>query len=164
MEYWRKKASEEEKAAMRRAGMMLVLFANGIESMNSAFGCKAIKTKGLSDEIEASIGAGEFDTCIKSIAITPGAIAVLNNPVASFATTFGSIVLSTHMKNLKKEAANGIDTLKSQDVKNNIRPNSVKTRKSMLDSSAPLTSFSSVQDHAATITPILSGLAALANI
>ncbi len=83
---------------------MLVLMANGIESANSAFGCRAIKTKGLSDDVEAAVEAGEFDTSIKAFAITPAALQIINNPITSFGTTFGSILLQTHLRNLKEEA------------------------------------------------------------
>jgi hypothetical protein len=45
------------------------------------------------------------------MAITPAAMKVINNPIASFATTFGSILLSTHMKNRKEEAAGGVKAM-----------------------------------------------------
>ena len=175
MEFWRKKANDEEHATIRRAGVIVVLVANAIESVNNALGCKAVKTTGLSEEVEASIEAGEFDTCIKSLAITPGAIAVINNPVASFATTFGSIVLSTHMKNLKREAANGISSLQKPkpmfDAKNR-SPNQKKSmerwgnkqRKSMLDTAPPPVAFSNLQEHAANFAPLVGGITKLASL
>jgi hypothetical protein len=162
MEFWRKKANDDEHATIRRAGVIVVLVANAIESVNNALGCKAIKTTGLSDEVEASIEAGEFDTCIKSLAITPGAIAVINNPVASFATTFGSIVLSTHMKNLKKEAANGIQSLQ-KDKRAPNRPNPEKKgRRSMLDTPTPPVAFGNLQEHASNFAPLVGGITKLA--
>ena len=177
--YWREKANRDEEAAIRRSGVILILLANGIESINSALNCKAIKTKGLSDDIEAAVDSGEFDTCIKSLAITPTAMKIINNPIASFSTTFGSILLSTHMRNMKEEAAGGIKALqaniRTRDVPSvppvvkpnrrtarKLSPSLHIPRKSMIDavepSSQPLDGMRTQMEN---FSPLVNGISKL---
>lgn len=108
LRYWRKKVSLEEEAAVKQAGMLLTMLSSFLESFTSAVGFKTIRTQGLSDAIQTALEAGDFDLAIKSYCISPQAISMLKNPITSFMTSFGHVVLRTHIENMKKELAQGV--------------------------------------------------------
>ena len=105
MEYWKKKVSLEEQAAIKQAGMVLTLLSNVIESFTNAIGFKMIRIQGLSTQMESALQMGDFDLAIRSYISHPSTIQLLQNPMASFVTSFGHVVLRTHLNNIKRERA-----------------------------------------------------------
>lgn len=112
LSYWRKKISLEEEAAVKQAGMLLSLLSSLVESFTNAVGFKTIKTQGLSDAIQEALENGDFDLAIKSYCVSPHALNMLKNPVTSFMTSFGHVILRTHIANVKRELQEGIDSFK----------------------------------------------------
>jgi hypothetical protein len=103
MEYWRKKVSLEEEAAMKQAGMFLTLLSNLMESLTSAVGFKHIKIDGLSTHVETALETGAFDLAIKNYCSNPSTLYLLQSPTSSFVTSFAHIVLRTHLGNVQRE-------------------------------------------------------------
>lgn len=112
LSYWRKKVSLEEEAAVKQAGMLLSLLSSFVESFTNAVGFTTIKTQGLSEAIQDALESGDFDLAIKSYCVSPHALNMLKNPVTSFMTSFGHVVLRTHIVNVKRELQEGIDDFK----------------------------------------------------
>jgi len=105
--FYKKKASLEEEAAVRQASLVLTLISNGVESLSSAINLQAVKTDGLSDNVEKALTAGEFDLAIKAYTDNPSSQVILRNPVTSGITAFGNVLLKTHNENMKKELKSG---------------------------------------------------------
>ena len=112
LSYWRKRISLEEEAAVKQAGMLLSLLSSFVESFTNAVGFTTIKTQGLSEAIQDALENGDFDLAIKSYCVNPHAMSMLKNPVTSFMTSFGHVVLRTHIANVKRELQEGIDSYK----------------------------------------------------
>lgn len=108
--YWRKKVSMEEESAVKQAGMLLTMLSSFLESFTSAIGFNLVRTSGLSTAIQTALESGDFDLAIKSYCVNPSAISMLKNPVASFLTSFGHVMLRTHLDNIKKDLEKGIQT------------------------------------------------------
>ena len=108
LRYWRKKVSLEEEAAVKQAGMLLSLLSSFVESFTNAIGFTTIRTKGLSEAIQTALESGDFDLAIKSYCVSPQALNMLKNPVTSFMTSFGHVLLRTHIENVKRELEDGI--------------------------------------------------------
>ena len=113
IQYWRKKVSLEEEAAVKQAGMLLSLLSSFVESFTNAVGFTTIRTQGLSDAIQTALESGDFDLAIKSYCVSPQALSLLKNPVTSFMTSFGHVVLRTHIENVKRELSEGIQKFKT---------------------------------------------------
>lgn len=109
LQYWRKRVTMEEEAAVKQAGMLLSLLSAFVESFTNAIGFKTIRTQGLSDAIQQALENGDFDLAIKSYCVSPQALDMLKNPMMSFMTSFGHVVLRTHIDNVKKELQQGIN-------------------------------------------------------
>jgi len=109
LRYWRKKVGMEEEAAVKQAGMLLSLLSSFVESFTTAVGFTTIRTQGLSEAIQTALEAGDFDLAIKSYCVSPDALEMLKNPAMSFMTSFGHIVLRTHIDNVKRELTQGIE-------------------------------------------------------
>ena len=109
LRYWRKKVSLEEEAAVKQAGMLLSLLSSFVESFTNAIGFTVVRTQGLSEAIQTALEAGDFDLAIKSYCVSPQALNMLKNPVTSFMTSFGHVLLRTHIENVKRELKEGID-------------------------------------------------------
>lgn len=109
LRYWRKRVTLEEESAVKQAGMLLSLLSSFVESFTNAVGFKVIKTQGLSDAIQQALENGDFDLAIKSYCVSPQALNMLKNPMTSFMTSFGHVVLRTHIENVKRELREGID-------------------------------------------------------
>jgi hypothetical protein len=112
LRYWRKKVSLEEEAAVKQAGMLLSLLSSFVESFTNAIGFTTIRTQGLSEEIQTALESGDFDLAIKSYCVSPQALSMLKNPVTSFMTSFGHVLLRTHIRNVKRELEDGIERFK----------------------------------------------------
>ena len=106
MQYWRKKATLEEQSSVRQTGVMITLVANFIESLNNSLGGKFIKSTGLSNMVESALEEGEFDVAIRSFASNPQASKFLKNPISSFVTVFGGILMAVHVRNIKDGISN----------------------------------------------------------
>jgi hypothetical protein len=113
MEYWKKKVSLEEEAAMKQAGMVLTLISNLLESLTSAVGFKHIKIEGLSTQVETALETGAFDLAIKNYCTNPATLHLLQSPTSSFITSFIHIVLRTHLKNVQQEKQTAMDKYKT---------------------------------------------------
>ena len=114
LRYWRKRVSLEEEAAVKQAGMLLSLLSSFAESFTNGIGFTTIRTQGLSDAIQGALEAGDFDLAIKSYCVSPQALHLLKNPVTSFLTSFGHVVLRTHIENVKRELQDGIAKFKQK--------------------------------------------------
>jgi hypothetical protein len=112
--YWRKKVSMEEESAVKQAGMLLTMLSSFLESFTSAIGFNLIRTSGLSTAIQNALESGDFDLAIKSYCVNPSAISMLKNPVASFLTSFGHVILRTHLENIKGELEKGISVYQTK--------------------------------------------------
>jgi hypothetical protein len=112
LRYWRKKVSLEEEAAVKQAGMLLSLLSSFVESFTNAIGFTTIRTQGLSEAIQSALESGDFDLAIKSYCVSPQALSMLKNPVTSFFTSFGHVILRTHIENVKREIEEGIEKFK----------------------------------------------------
>ena len=112
LRYWRKKVSLEEEAAVKQAGMLLSLLSSFVESFTNAIGFTTIRTQGLSEAIQSALEPGDFDLAIKSYCVSPQALNMLKNPVTSFLTSFGHVLLRTHIENVKREIEEGIEKFK----------------------------------------------------
>ena len=108
LRYWRKKVCMEEDSAVKQAGMLLSLLSSFVESFTNAVGFTTIRTQGLSEAIQTALEAGDFDLAIKSYCVSPQALLMLQNPGTSFLTSFGHVVLRTHIDNMKRELSAGI--------------------------------------------------------
>ena len=116
LRYWRKKVSLEEEAAVKQAGMLLSLLSSFVESFTNAIGFTTIRTKGLSEAIQGALEAGDFDLAIKSYCVSPQALNMLKNPITSFMTSFGHVILRTHIGNVKLELEEGIAKFKQKQT------------------------------------------------
>jgi hypothetical protein len=114
LRYWRKKVSLEEEAAVKQAGMLLSLLSSFVESFTNAIGFTTIRTQGLSEAIQSALESGDFDLAIKSYCVSPQALNMLKNPVTSFLTSFGHVLLRTHIENVKREIEEGIERFKQK--------------------------------------------------
>jgi hypothetical protein len=114
LRYWRKKVSLEEEAAVKQAGMLLSLLSSFVESFTNAIGFTTIRTKGLSEAIQTALESGDFDLAIKSYCVSPQALSMLKNPVTSFMTSFGHVLLRTHIENVRRELEDGIQKFKQK--------------------------------------------------
>jgi hypothetical protein len=108
LRYWRKKVSLEEEAAVKQAGMLLSLLSSFVESFTNAIGFTTIRTQGLSEAIQTALESGDFDLAIKTYCVSPQALNMLKNPATSFMTSFGHVLLRTHIANVKRELEDGV--------------------------------------------------------
>jgi hypothetical protein len=99
----------EEESAVKQAGMLLTMLSSFLESFTSAIGFNLVKTTGLSTAIQNALESGDFDLAIKSYCVNPSAISMLKNPMASFLTSFGHVMLRTHLDNMKKDLEKGLN-------------------------------------------------------
>ena len=102
LQYWRAKSCIDKKVTVTHTGMIIVLLAGCVESLNASIGKGFVDTRGLSSSVEDGIGNGDFDALIESLSSHPTAISMVRNPLASFIAIFGGIILSTHLKNKKR--------------------------------------------------------------
>lgn len=118
IEYLRKKASLKEKTIISHAGLVLSLLSNTIETGANALSFDTIKLAGFADNVQAGVESGDFDLAIKAVSSNPTAIAVLENPLANFASTFASILVKTHVDNVKNEMSTGVSGYRARRFKN----------------------------------------------
>lgn len=114
--YWKKKVSLEEEIAIKQAGMFLRLLSNVMETFTNAVGFKFLKINGLSTQIEHALKSGSFDLSIKHYITNPGTLQLLQNPIASFITSFGHVIIRTHLANIKREREAANTTVKSVSI------------------------------------------------
>ena len=167
LKYWRKMASLEEEAAIKQAGMMLSMLSSFLESFTNAVGFTTIRTQGLSDAIQDALEAGDFDLAIKRYCVSPHALTMLKNPITSFMTSFGHVVLRTHVENVKRELRDGINGLPKapppvvpspipdapiRDPSGTVRPRFAPAPNTTPDMSA------SFRNHMTAITPAINAM------
>ena len=99
--YWRKRAQKDEQNSMKHVSTVLSFIANIVESIAAGLGTR-IRLTGLSEAIDAAVDNGDFDHGLKTLSLTPAAVSVFKNPMASFMSTFATIILQTYLKNLKQ--------------------------------------------------------------
>jgi len=93
--------------AMRQAFILLNLSAGVVETASSALGDTLVKAEGFSDRIMVALKAGKFNDGLHALALQPGAMKVLGDPVNSLTSTFFSELLNTHIENKKKHEKEG---------------------------------------------------------
>ena len=100
MEHWRMKLSLEEKELEQNCSTFIAVGADILEGICDAIDFKAFETKNLSEEMDAAIKQGRFNTCVKQYASMGGG-KFMRNPVLNFLTTFSSVALKNHLQQKK---------------------------------------------------------------
>lgn len=104
LEYYRKKATLEQKTCITQSGLSLILFANLMESITNMLNMDCLNMENLSTNVREGVENGDFDLFLKSISNHPTTMNVIHNPMTSFIIVFGGIVMKTHLSNAGKKS------------------------------------------------------------
>ncbi len=102
-EHHLKEQSLELRAAKQQTALYITGVYGGIETLADIIQFRAVKTKGLRDNMEKGVLNGNFDTTIESVVNDPQYREMLKDPVKNFLTTSVDIVLKTHQENDARE-------------------------------------------------------------
>ena len=183
LEYWRNKAKKDGQSSIKHAGTLLSLLANVVEGIAASMGTR-IRLHGLSDAVTAAVENGDFDHGLKIWSMTPAAVKIAKNPASSFLSTFATIMIQTHLENMKTRRTEKKDTERTRECKPVYRnepmsaeeksqtpawgqfPNGFHAANRSLDQSEPesLDQFAAVRNHMKSFGPLLEGMTKIASL